>query len=105
MRRSGVRSPSAPPKPARKSCYIISAVSTRLSLERRGEEARHGEGVEEDQLVAGLGAALPGSEAVAIEAGGKEPGLALLIGLIDGERRFDIDPVGIGCDKARQADQ
>ena len=42
-------------------------------------------------------------EPIAIEAGREEPGLAFLIGLVDGERRLDSSAVHAVIDDARQA--
>ena len=44
-------------------------------------------------------------DAVAIEPGREQPGLALLVGLVHGKRRFDEHLIPVVADNARQADQ
>ena len=57
--------------------------------QRRREQGRHGEAIEEDQLVADFEALSQNFEPVAVEAGCEQPGFAFLVGLKDGERCLD----------------
>jgi hypothetical protein len=59
----------------------------------RCEQAGDREGVEQDQLIADFEALSRGFEPVAVKAGREQPGFALLIGLVDGERGLDPEPV------------
>jgi hypothetical protein len=59
------------------------------SLQRRGKQAWHREGVEQNQLVAEFEATCLDHDPVAVEPGREEPSFALLIGLVHREWRFD----------------
>ena len=61
-------------------------------LQWRRQQGRDREGIEQDELVADLEAVAGGFEPVAVEAGGEQPGLAFLVGLIDRERASTASP-------------
>src|SRR5690242_6394214 len=69
------------------------------------KEARHGECVEQHQLVVEFEGAGLANDAVLIEPGREEAGLALLVGLEDGERGLDQSLPRLLADNPRQPDQ
>ena len=76
-----------------------------VSGERRGKQAWHREGVEQNKLVAKFEATCLDQDPVAVETSREQPSFAPLIGPVYRKWRFDQFCITSLADKARQADQ